>query len=217
MSQIDPEETFAALFSPPQRCRSDSQPCTDRQQSRRLRRSARPQTVEATTSGACAHAIGRQPQRAPDAAALHTTSATVPSEPPCTASCSSMWRASLPTPRPAPDRSCRAHQGRVRRLPQVLHPGARVPQAALRGVQPRQAAGVQQQAPRVLRVVRCSAHVADRGVPCGSLHSAGAGTAMGAVPVDPAARAAGRAGRSRAICRTLPSARPWRARAAPSR
>ena len=71
MSQIDPEETFAALFSPPQRCRSDSQPCTDRQQSRRLRRSARPQTVEATTSGACAHAIGRQPQRAPDGAPLH--------------------------------------------------------------------------------------------------------------------------------------------------
>jgi hypothetical protein len=44
-------------------------------------------------------------------------------------------------------------------------PGARLPEAALQRVRPRQAAGLQLQAPRFLPVVRRCAHVADRGAP----------------------------------------------------
>ena len=47
-------------------------------------------------------------------------------------------------------------QGRVRRLPRVRYPGARVPEVTLRRLRARQAAGLKLQAPRVaaLRAAR---------------------------------------------------------------
>ena len=84
-------------------------------------------------------------------------------------------------------------------------------------VRPRQAAGLQLQAPRVLPLVRRAAHVADRGAPGRPRHPARAGAAVGAVAADRAALAAGRAAASwsrrccrwcsacsRAICWTAP-------------
>ena len=88
------------------------------------------------------------------------------------------------------------HQGRVRRLPGMRHPGPRLPEASVRRVRPRQAAGVQLQAARVLPLMRCAEDVADGGAPGRPRHPARAGAAMGAVAADPAARAAGRAARA---------------------
>ena len=85
------------------------------------------------------------------------------------------------------------HQGRVRRLPRVRHPGARVPQAALRRMRPRQAAGLQLQAAWLLPFMRRAAHVADRDAARRPRHTACAGAALGVVAADPAALAAGRA------------------------
>ena len=83
------------------------------------------------------------------------------------------------------------HQERVRRLPRVRHPGARLPETSLRRVRPRQAAGLQLQAPRVLPVMRCAADVADRGAPGRPCHPARAGAAVGLVAADRAAPVAG--------------------------
>ena len=116
------------------------------------------------------------------------------------------------------DHRCRpaaVRQGRVRRLPGMRHPGPRVPAPALRGLRPRQVAGLQLQAPRVLPVMRCPAHVADRGASGGPRHPPCAGAPVGALAADPAAVAAGRAARAGhagaaggAPCDHAPSARP---------
>ena len=52
----------------------------------------------------------------------------------------------------------------------MRHPGARLPAAALRRLRPRQAAGLQLQTARVLPLMWCPAHVADRRPPGGSRH-----------------------------------------------
>ena len=57
------------------------------------------------------------------------------------------------------------HQRRVRCIPRLRHPGARLPAPALRRLRPRQAGGIQLQAPGVLSLVRRAAHVADCGAP----------------------------------------------------
>ena len=71
---------------------------------------------------------------------------------------------------------------RVRCLPRVRHPGAWLPEAAVRRVRSRQAAGVQLQAPRFLPVVRRAAHVTASGAPGrGQCHPARAGSTVGTV------------------------------------
>ncbi len=56
---------------------------------------------------------------------------------------------------------------------------ARLPEGALRGMRPRQAAGVQLQAAWVLSLVWCAAHVADSGAPGRPRHSARSCSAKG--------------------------------------
>lgn len=70
---------------------------------------------------------------------------------------------SMPTPRPepAPGRSAPVHQRRVRSLSRVRHPGPWRPQAALRQLRPRQAAGLQLQTASLLPLMRRTADVAD--------------------------------------------------------
>jgi hypothetical protein len=93
-------------------------------------------------------------------------------------------------------RAAPLHQGRVRRLPRMRHPGPWLPEAALRRVRPRQAAGLQLQAAGVLPVMRCAPDVADGSALGGPCHPPCAGAAMGAVTADPAARTAGRSARA---------------------
>ncbi len=66
-------------------------------------------------------------------------------------------------------RAAALHHRRIRRLPRMRHPGARLSEAALRRVRPRQAAGLQLQAARLLPVVRCAPDAADGGAPGGPL------------------------------------------------
>ena len=78
------------------------------------------------------------------------------------------------------------------------------PTEALRGqvsnkpkqLRPRQAAGLQVQAPRVLPIMRRAEDVADDSAPGGPCHPTRAGAPVGAVAADSAARAAGRAARA---------------------
>jgi len=141
-------------------------------------------------------AVGRPPQRAPDGGPLHyerhrpeqTTLYRLVQQHAASfiAHTEANTGAELPS----------NIQGRVRRLPRIRHPGPRLPAAALRRVRPRQVAGLQLQAPRVLSLMRCAPDVADRGAPGGSRHPPRAGAAVGAVSADPAARAAGCAART---------------------
>ena len=81
-------------------------------------------------------------------------------------------------------RTARFHQGRVRRLPGVPHPGARLPETALQRVRPRQTFGLQLQAPRVLPVVRRPPDVADRGRPRRRCHADPRQSDSTAAPVE---------------------------------
>jgi len=86
-------------------------------------------------------------------------------------------------------------QGRVRRLPRLRHPGARLPAPALRRPGPRQAGRLQLQAPRFLPPVWRTLHGPDRCAPGRTRHPSCAGAPVGAgLPsstADPAATAAG--------------------------
>jgi len=118
------------------------------------------------------------------------------SRPCCTAWCSITRLASFPTRDQHWSRTAALHQRRVRRLPRVRHPGAWLPEVAMWRVRPRQAAGIQLQAARLLPLMRRSAYITDRGAPGGPRHSTYPVAAQGAVAADPAARAAGCATRA---------------------
>ena len=145
------------------------------------------------------------PLRAPPARADHAVPAGA-------AACSEFLR---PVRRGRRCQAAAIRPRRVRRLPGMRHPGPRLLAPALRGLRPRQAAGLQLQAPWLLPLVRGSAHVADRGASGGPRHPPCAGAPVGAVAADPAAPAAGRtapAGDAGAAggasCDHAPSARP---------
>ena len=84
----------------------------------------------------------------------------------------------------------------VRLLPRVRHPGAPRSDAALRGVWPRQAAGVRLQAARPVPLVRGQADIADGSAPGGPRHGPRESAPAGPFSADSAARAAGRAARA---------------------
>jgi len=75
-------------------------------------------------------------------------------------------------------------------------PLSRLPEASLRRIRPRQVAGFQLQAARVLPVARRPPYVEDRGAFGRPRHPARAGEAVGAVAADRAALVAGRAARA---------------------
>ena len=116
----------------------------------RWRRAAPSETVvdhSLVVSSACKPLVGSPAGR--QVGARSTTSANVPSRPRRTASCSEGFRV-LPSPRPRrpPASACRTSPRRVRcRVP---HPGPRLPAPSLWRLRPRQAGGLQLQAPLLL-------------------------------------------------------------------
>ncbi len=106
----------------------------------RLRRGARLETVRAYHFGshACKPSAGNLRWRR--MASRSTTSAIARRTRRCTALGSSTRPVSLPHRSQHRGRAATLRQGGVRRLPRVRHPGARLPEAALRRVRPRSSA-----------------------------------------------------------------------------